>query len=161
MRKKLRIISRSMRVKHLLNSTLFSEHLKSYKGVCVIARFNDLTGKKFDRLLVISSTDRRGADGSVVWECRCDCGNTAFVTSTNLKSNNSRSCGCYAMELAVTRIKHNEYSVSTKGYYVGKTSNTNKDFFFDKLILNYYFEVKINLYYRLLHNLNLKLLLYL
>lgn len=36
------------------------------------------------------------------------------------------------MELAVTRIKHNEYSVSTKGYYVGKTSNTNKDFFFDK-----------------------------
>lgn len=53
----------------------------------------DLTGQRFGRLTVIRLTDER-IRKSAVWECKCDCGNTAFVTSKNLKSGTTRSCGC-------------------------------------------------------------------
>lgn len=39
-----------------------------------MARFNDLTNNKFGRLVAIRPTVKRGADGSVVWECMCECG---------------------------------------------------------------------------------------
>ena len=53
----------------------------------------DLTGQRFGKLVVIHPTDeRRGR--SVVWECKCDCGNTAFVPTNNLRSGNTASCGC-------------------------------------------------------------------
>lgn len=97
-----------------------------------IGKFVDLTGQVFTRLTVIAPTEQRGSDGSVVWRCKCDCGNITYVTSTNLKSNNSRSCGCYATKLAATRIKHNSYHLHPDGYVVGKTSNTDRDFLFDK-----------------------------
>lgn len=99
--------------------------------MCELGRFIDLTGRKFGRLLVISPTDERGSDGSVVWKCKCDCGNIAYITSTNLKSNNSRSCGCYAKELVSVRTKKNDYEFSENGYCIGKTSNTGNSFYFD------------------------------
>ena len=53
----------------------------------------DLTGQRFGRLSVLRPTEER-VRKSVVWECRCDCGNTAYVTSKNLKSGITKSCGC-------------------------------------------------------------------
>lgn len=53
----------------------------------------DLKGQRFGRLTVIQLTEER-IRKSAVWECRCDCGNTAFVTSKNLKTGTTRSCGC-------------------------------------------------------------------
>jgi hypothetical protein len=47
-----------------------------------------LIGQRFGRLLVIG-----GFSGSL-WLCRCDCGNERTVYGSNLKSGNSRSCGC-------------------------------------------------------------------
>ncbi len=51
--------------------------------------FSDLTGMKFNRLLVIS---RHGysTDGHITWLCQCDCGNTTIVTGKNLKNGNTR-----------------------------------------------------------------------
>ena len=54
----------------------------------------DLTGKRFDRLVAVRPTDRRDAAGSVVWECRCDCGNTAYYSVNALHGGHIRSCGC-------------------------------------------------------------------
>lgn len=34
----------------------------------------DLTGQKFNMLTVLNITDKR-QNGSVVWHCKCDCGN--------------------------------------------------------------------------------------
>lgn len=54
----------------------------------------DLTGKRFGRLTVIRETDIR-KNGSVVWECRCDCGNIVFAKQNHLARGAVVSCGCY------------------------------------------------------------------
>lgn len=54
----------------------------------------DLTGGRFGRLTALEPADRRGAGGSVLWRCRCDCGNEAFATAVQLCSGYKKSCGC-------------------------------------------------------------------
>lgn len=57
----------------------------------------DLTGQKFGKLTVIEETnERRG--GSVVWKCKCDCGNIHYTTSKLLRQSGSLSCGCSRKE---------------------------------------------------------------
>lgn len=53
----------------------------------------DLTGQRFGKLVAVRPTDKR-QNTFVVWECQCDCGNTAFVTSAALIHGNTKSCGC-------------------------------------------------------------------
>src|SRR5688572_16770032 len=53
----------------------------------------DLTRQVFGRLTAITPTTER-AGTSVVWLCRCACGNDTFVRSGSLTSGNTRSCGC-------------------------------------------------------------------
>lgn len=57
----------------------------------------DLSGKRFGRLVAIRPTEHR-KNSSVVWECRCDCGNTAFVRSQSLQRGATQSCGCIHIE---------------------------------------------------------------
>lgn len=60
---------------------------------------------KFGRLTVISYENTRNQRS--VWKCICDCGNTTCVTSNELKSGHTTSCGCYRNELARERaLKH-------------------------------------------------------
>lgn len=58
----------------------------------------DLSGRRFGRLTVIRSTDRRDGKGCVYWLCRCDCGNEVEVTGDKLLYGNYRSCGCLKEE---------------------------------------------------------------
>ncbi len=53
----------------------------------------DLTGKSFGDLVVIEEINDR-CKKSVMWKCRCKCGNIINVSSGNLLSGNSKSCGC-------------------------------------------------------------------
>ena len=52
----------------------------------------DLTGQKFERLTAIKIAGR--IRRSVLWECKCECGNICFVESYNLTSGHTKSCGC-------------------------------------------------------------------
>jgi len=52
-----------------------------------------LTGKRFGKLLVLKECGKSN-DRSIVWECLCDCGNTAKITSKSLMSQGTKSCGC-------------------------------------------------------------------
>ena len=54
-------------------------------------RIDDLTGQKFGKLHVIRYVKQEGGN---VWECQCDCGNKAYVSSDKLKSGHTSSCGC-------------------------------------------------------------------
>lgn len=54
----------------------------------------DLTGTVYGRLTAIEPTDGRIAAGSVIWLCRCECGNEVMVPTNRLRSGNTRSCGC-------------------------------------------------------------------
>ena len=60
-------------------------------------RAKDLTGQRFGRLVAIEPTAKRYG-GSVVWRCRCDCGNEHLVSASILNSGAVRSCGCYNKE---------------------------------------------------------------
>lgn len=69
-----------------------SEEMKSNRPQG--CRFRDLTGQRFGKLEVLSPTEKRADEGSVVWLCRCDCGKFAEVSSRRLVRGKVRSCGC-------------------------------------------------------------------
>lgn len=64
-------------------------------------KHEDMIGREFTRLKVMRDTGQRQSSGRhVVWECECQCGNTTFVTTCNLMSGNTKSCGCLRVENA-------------------------------------------------------------
>jgi hypothetical protein len=58
----------------------------------------DITGQEFGKLVVIGPTEKR-VNKKIIWECKCDCGETTYSTATNLQIGNTKSCGC------ITNIK--------------------------------------------------------
>lgn len=68
-------------------------------------RANDLTGTRFGKLVAIRPTDKRER-GRVVWECLCDCGETAFVSGDQLNSGLVKSCGCLKKEIGKQKAKN-------------------------------------------------------
>lgn len=55
---------------------------------------NDLSGKRFGRLVAIRPIRKRiGSDRHTVWFCKCDCGSVAVVPTNNLIQQ-TVSCGC-------------------------------------------------------------------
>jgi hypothetical protein len=66
----------------------------------------DLTGKKYNRLLVESFAGTRRTEGAGqsirTWNCLCDCGNRIVVDGHALKCDNTMSCGCYKLEVTTT-----------------------------------------------------------
>lgn len=52
----------------------------------------DLTGQRYNRLTFISYEGRYRT--SAVWMCRCDCGRSITTVSNNVKSGNTKHCGC-------------------------------------------------------------------
>ena len=60
-----------------------------------MARAADLSGRVFGKLTAKRPTERRD-NGSVVWLCECECGNTAEVIAAELRFGSVTSCGCGA-----------------------------------------------------------------
>lgn len=54
----------------------------------------DLTGQRFGKLTVLSKTEARTDQGSVVWLCQCDCGKQKEVSARRLTRGKVCSCGC-------------------------------------------------------------------
>lgn len=65
-------------------------------------KVKDMTNEKFGRLTVLEPTDCRDKwNGSVIWKCKCDCGNIINVCGYSLKEGSIVSCGCYKKEYEV------------------------------------------------------------
>lgn len=64
----------------------------------------DITGQQFGRLTAMMKTDERQR-GSIVWLCKCECGNTCLVPSSNLIRGSKQSCGCLRSEVASKTAK--------------------------------------------------------
>lgn len=56
-------------------------------------KHNDLVGNRYGMLSVIRESGRT-ADRHILWECLCDCGRKTFVSSKELVSGHTKSCGC-------------------------------------------------------------------
>lgn len=54
----------------------------------------DLFGQRFGRLTV-SKEFFVDKNGKRKWKCFCECGGTAYVTTNNLTSGTTKSCGCW------------------------------------------------------------------
>lgn len=84
----------------------------------------DVTGQRFGKLICIEPTDERKYE-SVVWRCRCDCGNTAMVPVNQLVAGCVKSCGCLRHppqeELTGKRFGH-----LTVIAYAGKSGNVHR-----------------------------------
>lgn len=61
--------------------------------------------KKFGRLEVIEKTDKKALNGSLIYKCKCDCGNIVECSIGDLRSGRVRSCGCLFKEIVSKRSK--------------------------------------------------------
>jgi len=59
-------------------------------------KIKNIIGNKYGRYTVIG---QYRTDGATMARCRCDCGTLRDVQATNLKSGNSKSCGCLKIEI--------------------------------------------------------------
>lgn len=75
----------------------------------------DITGLRFGRLAVIADVGRT-PENTVIWLCRCDCGNETTVRSSHLKSGHTISCGC--RQRTVNRIHGHTRNGGSKIYGV-------------------------------------------
>ena len=58
-----------------------------------------LTGQKFNRLTVLSESDKlRPKRSAKYWTCQCDCGVVKDVRGPELKSGITKSCGCLVID---------------------------------------------------------------
>lgn len=60
-------------------------------------RFQNLAGRRFDRLLVLRYAGKSSPSHGPprpLWLCRCDCGAERVVVAGHLRSGHTRSCGC-------------------------------------------------------------------
>jgi hypothetical protein len=72
-------------------------------------KIKDIVGRTFGRLTVLSFVELR--NHRAIWACVCACGNNREVTGTDLRSGNTRSCGCLMREIAgSTNKSHGEAS---------------------------------------------------
>ena len=65
----------------------------------------DMLGKTFGYLTVIEETEKRTANRSIIWKCRCKCGNECEVDGYSLRKGNTKSCGCLQKEKVSQMMK--------------------------------------------------------
>lgn len=80
-----------------------------------MGKFEDLTGKTFNRLTVIERIENNKK--APKWLCKCNCGNYVEVQSGNLKNGHTKSCGCYSAENKKARL-----GIKNPDYKHGKTN---------------------------------------
>ena len=89
--------------------------------------FNDLLGKKFDKLTVIS-LDKIEKKRSY-WKCLCECGKEAIITGKNLTSGKTTSCGCKRLKTRVVDITGQTFGMLT---VIGLSDKKKEHFFNNK-----------------------------
>ncbi|WP_052263146.1 hypothetical protein [Clostridium tyrobutyricum] len=78
-----------------------------------MGKYRNLTGMRFERLIVLKDTGKRNNSKRVIYLCKCDCGREIETTGFNLLRGDTKSCGC----LKIDKItKHGYYK--TKLYKI-------------------------------------------
>lgn len=82
-----------------------------------MGKFIDLTGQKFNKLLVIK-IEKYIPLGKSTWLCLCDCNNKTIVVGSDLKNEHTKSCGCLKKKNKGAPLKHGHtrYGKQSKVY---------------------------------------------
>ena len=75
-------------------------HLNAGAVSCGCIQKQNLTGKRFGKLLVLRKSDNRRR-GHCLWVCQCDCGNICEKPTGELNAGTATSCGCSWRQPAV------------------------------------------------------------
>jgi len=70
-----------------------------------MGKAKDFTDQKFGRLTFISTTDKRDADGCIIWVLKCECGNFTEAVGKEVARLNINSCGCLRVEAAAKNAR--------------------------------------------------------
>jgi hypothetical protein len=82
------------------------------------SRITDLLGQPFERLTVIAFAGTR--NGQAVWTCQCVCGTVVDVPAKQLRTRNTRSCGCLKRDiLQDPRTNPRPNTVNLQGQTIG------------------------------------------
>ena len=84
---------------------------------------NDLTGRRFGRLIVIARGYIIPPKHGTYWECRCDCGGAALARSDGLITGKRKSCGCLNSISHETHGLTGTAGTSAAGYHYSSASN--------------------------------------
>lgn len=96
------------------------------------SNFKDLTGQKFNRLLVIDRAKSRKE--ITYWVCICDCGIITEVSMGKLTSGHTKSCGCLQKERAnETHFKDLTGKVFSKLFVLGRNLEYQNEIGSDKV----------------------------
>lgn len=82
-------------------------------------KFNDLTGMTFGRLEVIEQNGRT-SDRHILWKCKCECGKFTNVSSRELRSGKTKSCGCLQKD-KIREMRYRHGDRDSRLYSVWKT----------------------------------------
>lgn len=93
-----------------------------------IGRVVDLSGKRYEMLVVqdYCMTDKKGSH----WICKCDCGNFHIVSTKNLNTGGTKSCGCKKENYLKSRrmgFGESSFNQLYKNYILG-AKRRNKEF---------------------------------
>jgi len=73
-----------------------------------MGKYIDITDERFGKLVAVRRIGSK--NGRPLWLCKCDCGNTTYAETRNLRYGSTTSCGCRHMNILKTvAIKHNHY----------------------------------------------------
>lgn len=117
--------------KDVLGTNLKQGNVRS----CGCLRKKELTGQKFGRLTALYPLEERNQYGSIVWHCKCDCGNEIDVPA-NWLGKYINSCGCLKSlnELKISTMLSSNDIHFIQQYYC----NIGQKFYFDFFIENNY-----------------------
>lgn len=78
--------------------------------------YENLTGKRFGKLMVIQKSDKNGR--RLYWDCICDCGSNITVKGDVLRQELQQSCGCInsKTEILIANILKNNDILFVKQY---------------------------------------------
>lgn len=118
-------------------TNLISNHTTSCG--CLWHKGIDITNKRFGKLIALYPTEKRN-NKSIVWHCKCDCGNECDVSISKLNNGDTSSCGCLKSKgeeiIANILLKNNILFEQQKTFKTCYFNKTNRPAFFDFYLPN-------------------------
>ena len=87
---------------------LRSGHKKSCGCLKRVSHAKDITGQRFGMLTVMKHVGTN-KHRKALWKCKCDCGKTTTVSSVDLVTGNTKSCGCLGRNYAKRNLMKGGY----------------------------------------------------
>lgn len=85
---------------------------------CIKPPSEDLTGRKFGRLVAMNYSG--SCPSGALWNCVCECGKSKTASACHLKSGHTKSCGCFQAERRVqTHRTHGKSNTSIHAVWKG------------------------------------------